>query len=186
MARLLIVDDDDAFRETLAETLQSLGHDVTEAPGGDDALAALGRSRFDAVFLDHRMPGMDGLQTLAAMRATVARLPPVIVLTAYASGGNTIEAMRLGAFDHLTKPVRREAVREVLERALQQEAPATSCVAVPADWFDSDLPGATERLERLLIGHALAQTQGNRAEAARRLGIHRQLLYKKLAQYGME
>jgi len=161
MARLLIVDDDDAFRETLAETLQSLGHDVTAAPGGDEALVALGRSRFDAVFLDHRMPGMDGLQTLAAMRATVARLPPVIVLTAYASGGNTIEAMRLGAFDHLTKPVRREAVREVLERALQQEAPAASSVAVSGDDDALELIGASDAMREVhkRIGLAAASTQ---------------------------
>ena len=163
MARLLIVDDDDAFRETLAETLQSLGHDVTEAPGGDAALAALGRSRFDAVFLDHRMPGMDGLQTLAAMRATVSRLPPVIVLTAYASGANTIEAMRLGAFDHLTKPVRREAVREVLERALQQQdAPASSMsTAAPADDDALDLIGPSDAMREVhkRIGLAAASTQ---------------------------
>jgi DNA-binding NtrC family response regulator len=50
----------------------------------------------------------------------------------------------------------------------------------------SYLPAAAERLGRLLIAHALAQTQGNRAEAARRLGIHRQLLYRKLTQYGLE
>ena len=162
MARLLIVDDDDAFRETLAETLQSLGHVVTEAPGGEDALAALGRSRFDAVFLDHRMPGMDGLQTLAALRATVARLPPVIVLTAYASGGNTIEAMRLGAFDHLTKPVRRDAVREVLERALQQEAPASSSsAAAPADDDALELIGPSDAMREVhkRIGLAAASTQ---------------------------
>lgn len=53
------------------------------------------------------------------------------------------------------------------------------------DWLALDLPAATERLERALIEHTLAQTQGNRAEAARRLGIHRQLLYRKLAQYAI-
>ena len=124
MARILIVDDDTAFRESLAETLQSLGHDPVEAGGGEAALQCLRRDRFDAVFLDHRMPGMDGLQTLSALRAQSARLPPVIVLTAYASGGNTIEAMRQGAFDHLTKPVRRDAIVEVLGRALRTEAAA--------------------------------------------------------------
>ncbi|MFS2055874.1 helix-turn-helix domain-containing protein, partial [Variovorax sp. CT11-76] len=58
--------------------------------------------------------------------------------------------------------------------------------ALPADWLEAELPVAVERLERLLIAHALAQAQGNRAEAARRLGIHRQLLYRKLTQYGLE
>lgn len=124
MARLLIVDDDDAFRETLAETLEGLEHTVDQAASGDEALERMPRQRYDAVFLDHRMPGMDGLQTLAALQARLPRLPPVIVLTAYASGANTIEAMRLGAFDHLAKPIGRDAVIEVLSRALRQEKAA--------------------------------------------------------------
>jgi len=57
---------------------------------------------------------------------------------------------------------------------------------LPADWLGGELPATVERLERLLIADALARTQGNRAEAARRLGIHRQLLYRKIAQYGLE
>lgn len=138
MARILIVDDDDAFRETLAETLQSLGHETSEAGSGAEGVAVAQRTRFDAVFLDHRMPGMDGLETLAALQARLARLPPVIVLTAYASGGNTIEAMRLGAFDHLTKPISRSAVIEVLTRALHSEAPAVAAVSALADEDDAD------------------------------------------------
>ena len=138
MARILIVDDDDAFRETLAETLQSLGHETSEAGSGAEGVAAAQRTRFDAVFLDHRMPGMDGLETLAALQARLARLPPVIVLTAYASGGNTIEAMRLGAFDHLTKPISRSAVIEVLTRALHSEAPAVAATSVVSDEDDAD------------------------------------------------
>jgi len=69
---------------------------------------------------------------------------------------------------------------------LGQARPAEPAQTLPADWFQEDLPGAVERLERLLIENALAQAQGNRTEAARRLGIHRQLLYRKLTQYGIE
>ena len=59
------------------------------------------------------------------------------------------------------------------------------CAPLTQDWLRLDLPAATKRLERALIEHTLTQTQGNRAEAARRLGIHRQLLYRKLAQYAI-
>jgi two-component system NtrC family response regulator len=143
MAHLLIVDDDDAFRDTLAETLQGLGHGTVAVASGAEAVQTASRERFDAVFLDHRMPGMDGLQTLAAMRTRLARLPPVIVLTAFSSAGNTIDAMRLGAFDHLAKPISREAVREVLARALQQHTAASFSAAsaasvAPDEGGDSD------------------------------------------------
>jgi len=150
VAHLLIVDDDNAFRDTLAETLQGLGHCVVATASGAEALETLSssRERFDAVFLDHRMAGMDGLQTLAAMQARLVRLPPVIVLTAFASAGNTIEAMRLGAFDHLAKPISREAVREVLERALQQHA-AASPSGVPQDGDGSDLIGPSHAMREV-------------------------------------
>ncbi|NOK24105.1 sigma-54-dependent Fis family transcriptional regulator, partial [Corallococcus carmarthensis] len=58
--------------------------------------------------------------------------------------------------------------------------------ALPAGALDGNLPEAVERLERRMIAHALAEARGNRSLAARRLGIHRQLLYSKLAQYGIE
>lgn len=147
MAHLLIVDDDDAFRETLAETLQGLGHRTVEVARGAEALDALRNARFDTVFLDHRMPGMDGLQTLAAMRARIAQLPPVIVLTAHASGSNTIEAMRLGAFDHLTKPIRRDAVIEVLARALRAETAAAA--STPFSGEEDELIGLSNAMREV-------------------------------------
>ncbi len=159
MAHLLIVDDDDAFRDTLAETLQGLGHETVPVASGAEAIETASRERFDAVFLDHRMPGMDGLQTLAALQARLARLPPVIVLTAFSSAGNTIEAMRLGAFDHLAKPISREAVREVLERALQQQTAALPSAATAAD-DDSDLIGPSQAMREVhkRIGLAAANS----------------------------
>ncbi len=140
MARILIVDDDDAFRESLVETVTGLGHLAEQSSSGQDALAAMRRSRFDAIFLDHRMPGMDGLQTLDAMRAQSSRLPPVIVLTAYADGANTIDAMRLGAFDHLTKPVGRQDVINVLRRALKADEQSRSSATEASCSEDSTDP----------------------------------------------
>lgn len=159
MAHLLIVDDDDAFRDTLAETLEGLGHETVAVASGAEAIETASRERFDAVFLDHRMPGMDGLQTLAALQARLARLPPVIVLTAFSSAGNTIEAMRLGAFDHLAKPISREAVREVLERALQQHTAASPSATTAGD-DDSDLIGPSQAMREVhkRIGLAAANS----------------------------
>ena len=127
MAKILIVDDDSGFREGLAETLTDLGHEAVQVPSGESALAQLQAAGigeacggFDLMLLDLRMRGMDGLETLRRLHADHpdCRELPVIMLTAYADSGNTIEAMKLGAFDHLTKPISREQVLGVLERAL--------------------------------------------------------------------
>jgi DNA-binding NtrC family response regulator len=116
MAHILIVDDDDAFRESLAETLGDLGHVVAQAGSGHDALAVLaGNARVDCMFLDIRMADLSGIEVLERLRAMPARETlPVVVLTAFATSDNTIHAMRLGAFEHLTKPVGRDAIASLL------------------------------------------------------------------------
>ncbi|MFG0600947.1 sigma-54-dependent transcriptional regulator [Delftia sp. WSY_4] len=124
MARILIVDDDTAFRESLAEMLGDLGHGVSQAPTVAAGLQILQAGSVDAAIVDLRMPGEDGLAFLRKARG-LSRAP-CIMLTAYASGGNTIEAMRLGAFDHLTKPIARTSLVEVLERALLSAGQAGS------------------------------------------------------------
>jgi DNA-binding NtrC family response regulator len=114
---ILIVDDDNALRRAVATTLADLGHKAAEAEDGAAALAWLARDRADAVLLDLRMPGMDGLEVLRRIRAR-PDAPPVAILTAVPTSENTIEAMRLGAADHLAKPIGREGLRALLERIL--------------------------------------------------------------------
>src|ERR1700761_7202811 len=118
MAHVLIVDDHAAMRSALAEAVRDLGHDVLEAPSGEAALSLLLKATVDAAFVDLRMPGMDGLELLKRIRA-FERPPVVSVLTAHATAANTIEAMRMGAFDHLTKPVGRSEVAGVVSRMLE-------------------------------------------------------------------
>ena len=114
MATILIVDDDAALRDGLAETVTDLGHAALTAASGREAIGMVS-AEIDAILLDLRMPGIDGIETLRRLRAD-GDAPPVIVLTAYASPENTIQAMRLGAFDHLVKPIGRDALRELIER----------------------------------------------------------------------
>jgi two-component system NtrC family response regulator len=117
MATILIVDDDEALRASIAETLTDVGHVALTAADGDTALAVLRRQAVDAVLLDWRMPGLDGLEVLARIVA-LPDAPPTAMLTAVATAANTIEAMRLGAVDHLTKPVGRADLLALIDRML--------------------------------------------------------------------
>jgi two-component system NtrC family response regulator len=117
MATILIVDDDAVIRDVLAEVIRDLGHEVRVSASGGSALQVLEVEQVDAAFLDLRMPGMDGLELLRRMRSR-ERPPVVTILTAHATAANTIEAMRMGAFDHLTKPIGRADIAQVLSRML--------------------------------------------------------------------
>jgi DNA-binding NtrC family response regulator len=117
MANVLIVDDDAAIRESLSEALTDLGHTPATATGGAAGLSWLDQHQADGVLLDLRMPGMDGLEVLRRIR-TMPNPPPVVILTAVPTSSNTIEAMRLGAADHLTKPIGRADLSALLGRML--------------------------------------------------------------------
>jgi DNA-binding NtrC family response regulator len=177
MATVLIVDDDAALRDGLAEALTDLGHTPRLAASGREGLAALGGD-VDAVLLDLRMPDMDGIEVLRRIRSE-NDAPPVVVLTAFASAVNTIEAMRLGAFDHLSKPIGREELKALLQR-LPHRAPVVSS---PQDDNGDTLIGTSEGMRRVqkAIGLAadsdatvliLGETGTGKELVARALHVH--------------
>ena len=150
MAHILIVDDDAAFRESLGETLHDLGHTVLQAGTTSAGLHRLRTEPVEVAIVDLRMPGEDGLAFLRKA-ADIAPVP-CIMLTAYASGGNTIEAMKLGAFDHLTKPVARAALVQALERALQSARaaePAETADGMVMDADDFELVSSSEAMREV-------------------------------------
>jgi DNA-binding NtrC family response regulator len=138
---ILIVDDDRALRRALATSLGDLGHEAAEAADGEAALAWLSRHHADAVLLDLRMPGMDGMDVLRRIRAK-PNPPPVAVLTAVPTSDNTIEAMRLGAADHLAKPIGRDGLQALLGRMLPA-AEASSASPATASAREGDLVGSS-------------------------------------------
>jgi DNA-binding NtrC family response regulator len=155
MARILIIDDDKAFRSVLAETLRDLGHTPIEAPNGQSALEQLAEEPADAVFLDFKMPGTDGLDVLRRLRSRPETiLLPVVMLTAFASSSSTIEAMKLGAFEHLIKPLRRRDIEVLLQRML---SPAVA-LARGRPLTQDRLIGVSEGMREVqkLIGRAAA------------------------------
>ena len=123
--RLLLVDDEDDFRTTLASRLRKRDFDVTEVDSGYRALTSIRTAPIDVAVIDVRMRGMDGLETLREIRR-IDTLIEVIMLTGHASVESAVEGMRLGAFDYLMKPCDiNELVAKILDayqRRLVQEA----------------------------------------------------------------
>jgi DNA-binding NtrC family response regulator len=156
MARILIVDDDEAFRAAFAETLADLGHEPIEAASGTAGLEAVRNAAPDAVFLDYKMAGLDGIEVLRRIAsAEGGPQVPVIMLTAFASSSSTIEAMKLGAYEHLTKPVARREIEALLARLLAKSTP----VGLSMRTGDADrLIGNSPQMREVqkLIGRAAA------------------------------
>lgn len=118
--RILIIDDEENIRRVTRLTLEAAGYEVGEAVDGEKGLELFGDgSGWDAVLLDQRMPGMDGLETLRRIkgRAPVVR---VIMVTAYASIELAVEAMKLGSSDFVRKPMTPEIVRDAVAAALSK------------------------------------------------------------------
>ena len=116
---ILIIDDEDNLRKTLAEILGARGYDILEASDGIEAVEILREAAPDLVFTDWKMPVMGGEEILRYMRQD-PRLDsiPVIVITAFGSSHSTIEAVRLGAYDFVTKPFDLDEISLTAERAL--------------------------------------------------------------------
>jgi DNA-binding NtrC family response regulator len=116
---ILIVDDEANLRRTLAEILRKRGYTILEAADGTDAIELLQTVTPDLIFTDWKMPGMGGEELLLHLRDN-RRLAaiPVIVITAYGSSHNTIEAVRLGAYDFVSKPFDLEEIALTAKRAL--------------------------------------------------------------------
>jgi two-component system response regulator PilR (NtrC family) len=117
MAKVLVVDDEQAIREILTVLLEKQGHRVIAAADGEQALQHMAHQPPDLVLSDVRMPQVDGIGLLARVREQYPHLP-VVMMTAYASSDSTIQAMQLGADDYITKPFRIDEVRLVVEKAL--------------------------------------------------------------------
>ena len=117
-AHILIADDEDSLRWVLEKGLRQAGYEVTSVKDGAAAVRAVEAERFDLVFLDVRMPALDGLSALARMREVRADAC-VVVMTAHGTMETAIQAMQRGAYDYLTKPFDLDEVLLLAERALE-------------------------------------------------------------------
>jgi two-component system response regulator RegA len=164
---LWLVDDDDAFRTRLARALDERGFQVTAFASMEATLAELPESPEYAV-LDLRMGGASGLELLKALKERDPSTK-VVMLTGYGSIPTAVEATRLGATEYLTKPTDADAVVQAL---------TGTTASVAAD----DTPSLA-RAEWEYIHRVLADCDQNISEAARRLGLHRRSLQRKLQKH---
>jgi DNA-binding response OmpR family regulator len=117
--RVLIVDDEKNIRFTLPLALDPLGLETDTAGDGEEALRKLREKEFALILLDLKMPGMDGIEVLRQVRKIRPDIP-VIMITAYGTIENSVEAMKIGAVDFISKPFTPERIRDLVCRVLDR------------------------------------------------------------------
>ncbi len=165
---ILLVDDDEVFRERMARALRERGHPVVTAGDHAAALAAAAAQKPAFAVLDLRMPGPSGLTLIAPLLA-ISPEARLVVLTGYGSITSAVEALRAGAHDYLSKPVDADQVLAALTGEPAHPAEPAAPSLARAEW---------EHIQRVL-----ADCGQNISEAARRLGITRRTLQLKLKKY---
>lgn len=167
---VLLVEDDERFRDRLARALIARGCDVRQVSSAQEAIAAASHESPELAVVDLKLGSENGLDVVRDLHA-VDPTTRILVLTGYGSIATALESVRLGAVNYLTKPVDADQVLAAFDgREVSQEQPP---VAVPS----------LARVEWEHIQRVLADCDGNVSQAARLLGIHRRSLQRKLSKY---
>ena len=169
LPNILLVDDDEVLRERLATAIRTRGYEVRTAGSSEEALREVAKDSPEMAVLDLRMPGGSGLELLRELK----RQDPatrVLMLTGYGSIATAVEAVREGAIGYLPKPADADEILAALAgtNTAKERGIDTPSLA-RAEW---------EHIQRVL-----SDCGGNISEAARRLGIHRRSLQRKLHKY---
>jgi FixJ family two-component response regulator len=177
-----VVDDDDSFRTAISRMLRASGYDVKAYPSAGDFLMDSSPRESGCIVLDLHMPGPSGLELQEAMSKRGDSLP-VIFLTAHGDVRKTVRAMRQGASDFLTKPVRREellaAVRAALDRQKEEESTAGWRREL-ADRYALLSPREREVLERVVTGALNKQMAAALGTSERTIKAHRARIMQKM------
>jgi len=130
MTKILVVDNDEGLVHFLSRLFVKQGHEVTSAGDGATALERVTAELFDLILMDYKMPGLNGLETLAEIKRAQIKTP-VIIMTAFGTTETAIEAMRLGAYDYLLKPFDTEELRRIAADALEVNRLMKEVVRLP-------------------------------------------------------
>ncbi|MEE9394163.1 MAG: response regulator transcription factor [Planctomycetota bacterium] len=170
---LLIVDDDQTLRERIARAFTGRGFEVRVAADGHEAIALAKQDSPEMAIVDLKMPGPSGLEVVRDL-LEIDVSTKIIVLTGYGSIATAIEAVKLGAANYLSKPADADDILAAFERGDNPPLVANS---------QSYVAPSLARAEWEHINRVLADSGGNISESARRLGIHRRSLQRKLQKY---
>ncbi|UPG88937.1 response regulator transcription factor [Luteibacter aegosomaticola] len=173
---LLIVDDDATFARVLSRAMSSRGFEVITTDNADDARALTRRHQPRYCVLDLKLGDENGLRLIPELQSLVPDIR-VLLLTGYASIATAVEAIKRGAHDYLAKPVDADAVVRALLDGDAGPADADDFADAP------DAPLPLRRLEWEHIQRVLTECEGNISETARRLGMHRRTLQRKLSKH---
>jgi CheY-like chemotaxis protein len=148
--KILVVDDDRTTRDLLRLQLRSLGYSVDVAGDGEAGLAKVQRRRYDLVLLDVWMPGLDGLEVLARMRAAPDP-PPVVVMTADDAPQTLLKAIRERAYRFVTKPIEPKDLASLVGEVLSapHQAPPIEVISAKPDWVELLVPCDRATAERI-------------------------------------
>jgi DNA-binding NtrC family response regulator len=213
---VLVIDDEESLRHSLAKALRRSGYVVETAATGGEGVDRFSKGSFDAVLTDVRLPDLSGLDVLALCTETKPGVP-VIVMTGFGTVESALEAMRRGARDFVRKPFKAEEVLDVLDAALSAPTEGDDAARLrvrverqfaPEGYAKVDdalrrMPGeggaaggaadeplslrdATRRFEVRYVEDLLARTRGNVAAAARLAGISRPNFHRKLRALGVD
>jgi DNA-binding NtrC family response regulator len=119
-AKILLVDDEEVFVSNMSKLLTSRGYQVATAHSGDEAIRRLEAQSLDVIVLDLKMPGMDGLSTLKEIQK-LGLFTQTLILTGHGSIDTALEAIKLGAYDYLTKPCEIDELQAKIEGAWEKK-----------------------------------------------------------------
>ena len=172
MEKILLVDDEDFFRERLSRAFIRRGHSTCTACCYDEAITLIQEEQPAMAVIDLKMPGKSGLLLIKDALAIAPELQ-IVVLTGYGSIATATEAIRLGAISYLAKPADIDEILKAFSNdSLQREGPE-----------EEILPPSLARVEWEHIQRVLTDCEDNISCAAKKLGIHRRTLQRKLYKY---
>ena len=169
LPRILVCDDDAIFRKRLVRAFQARGHETIDAPTPDDAIELTKRFKPQRAVLDLKMPSKTGIDLMDDLIAIDPDLD-IVILTGFGSIATAVDAVHRGAVDYLTKPADADQILAAFERDgdLPPQVPDNQPTLARVEW---------EHIQRVLT-----DCGGNISQAARKLGIHRRSLQRKLAK----